>query len=157
MAGEDSSNCGRRDPVVSGDLPQALATTAITADCLTIHVDRLPTDVPAFQPGSPHAGTNTFDDQIAFELGDRADDHDDGPAQGAGRIDRFAEADELDVQAIELIEHFEQVLGRACDPIARPDQDDIELARRASRIRSPSPGRLAFTPEIRSVYSRMIW
>lgn len=76
--------------------------------------------MPAFQSGSTHAGTNTFNDQVAFELRDGADDHHDGPAQGAGRIDRLAEADELDVEVVELVQHFEQVLGGACDPIARP-------------------------------------
>ena len=43
-------------------------------------------------------------------------------------IDAFAERDELDVEVSQLIEHFEEVLDRACQPIKGPDQQDIELA-----------------------------
>ena len=95
--------------MTTSDLTQAFATATIAEDGLPIDLDGLPSDVPAFQPGSSHAGTNPFNDQVAFELRDRADDHDDGPTQRAGRIDRFAEANELDVEPIKLVErnHFE--------------------------------------------------
>jgi hypothetical protein len=58
--------------------------------------------VPAFETSTPHAGADSFDDQVAFELGDGSDDHDDGAAQRAARVDIFAEADELDVDPVEL-------------------------------------------------------
>ena len=64
----------------------------------------------------------------AFEFGDRSDDDDDGAAQRAARVDLLAEADELDVEPVQLVEHFEEVPGRAGDAIAGPDQDDIEAA-----------------------------
>jgi hypothetical protein len=38
------------------------------------------TDVPALQAAPPHAGTHSLDDQVAFQFGDRADDHHDGAA-----------------------------------------------------------------------------
>jgi hypothetical protein len=49
-----------------------------------------------------------LDDQIAFKLGDGADDDHDRAAQRAACVDLFAEADELDVQAIQLIEDLEE-------------------------------------------------
>jgi hypothetical protein len=49
------------------------------------------------------------------------------------------------------------VLHRPGDPVGSPDQNDLELPRRASRIMASSPGRLAFVPLILSVYSSTIW
>ena len=40
----------------------------------------------------------------------------------------LAEADELDVEPVQLVEHFEEVPDRSGDPIEGPDQDDIEAA-----------------------------
>jgi len=110
-----------------GDLAQALAALAVAEDSFAIDGDGLPADVPALEPGAPHAGAHPLDDQVAFKLRDRTDDDDDSPAQRAGRIDRLAEADELDVEAIELVQDLEEVPGRACDAITGPDQDDVEL------------------------------
>ena len=106
MAVQHALYSGRRDPVTFGDLPEAKSAATIAADCLSIDSDRLPADVPPFKPGSPHAGFHSLDDQVALELGDRADDDHDGPAQRARGIDRLAEANELDVEPIELIEDF---------------------------------------------------
>jgi hypothetical protein len=78
------------------------------------------------EPGTPHAGAHSLDDQVTLKFSDRSDDDHDGSAQRAGRIDIFTEADELDVEPVQLVEHFEEVPGGACDPIARPDQDNLE-------------------------------
>ena len=82
----------------------------------------------AFEPGAPHAGADPLDDQVAFEFGDGADDDHDGAAQRAAGVDLLAEADELDVEPVQLVEHFEEVPDRPGDPVRRPDQDDIEAA-----------------------------
>src|SRR4051812_25707843 len=82
----------------------------------------------AFELGTPHSGTNPLDDQVAFQFGDRSDDHYDGSTQRTAGVDLLAEADELDVQPVQIIQHVEEVTSGACDPIARPDQDNIELA-----------------------------
>src|SRR6185312_5204358 len=47
-----------------------------------------------------------FDDEVAFELRDRTDDNHDRAAQGAAGIEIFTEADELDVEVVELVEHY---------------------------------------------------
>ena len=62
-----------------------------------------------------------------FQLRDGADDDDDRAAQRAGGVELFAKADELDIQAIEFIEHFEEVADAAGQPIAGPYQHNIEL------------------------------
>ena len=64
----------------------------------------------------------------AFQLSDGADDDHDGTAQRAAGIDIFPEADELYFEAVQLIEHFEEVPGGSGDTIAGPDQDNIEAA-----------------------------
>ena len=111
-----------------GEFAQAESAVTIPKNRLAIDLERLAADVPAFELGAPHAGADTFDDQVAFEFGDRADDHDDGSAQRSAGVDIFAEADELDAEMTQFIEHFQIVLNRAGDAITGPDQDDIELA-----------------------------
>jgi hypothetical protein len=81
-----------------------------------------------FEAGAPHAGADPLDDQVAFELGDGPDDDYDRPAQWAVRVDLFAEADELDAEPVQLVEHFEEMLHRAGDPVRGPDQDHAETA-----------------------------
>ncbi len=84
--------------------------------------------MPAFQARPSHAAADALDDQGSFELCDGTDDDDDGAAQRAARVDLLAEADELDAEPVELVEHFEEVPCRSGDPIAGPDQHHIEAA-----------------------------
>jgi len=91
-------------------LAKTLPVAAIAMDGFTIHGQRISSDVPALELGAPHAGAHPLDDQVAFEFGDRADDHHDGAAQRAARVDLLAEAHELDVEPAQFIKHFEEVL-----------------------------------------------
>ena len=93
----------------SRDLAQALTEPAIATDRFPVEVQRLATDVLAFELGPAHAGPDPLDDQVAFEFGDRPDDDHDGAAQRAAGVDLFTEADELDVEPVQFIEHFEEV------------------------------------------------
>ena len=119
---------GRGDAVSSGDLTDALALAAIALDGGVVELQRLASDVLALKPGAPHAGAHPFDDQVAFQFCDGADDDHDSPAQRAGGVDIFPEADELDLEPVEIVENIEEVLHRPGDPIRRPDQDNIEPA-----------------------------
>ena len=83
-------------------------------------------DVLAFETGAPHAGAHPFDDQVALQLSDGADDDYDGPAQRTAGVDLFPERDELDAYPVQVVEHLEEVTSGACDAIARPDQHDVE-------------------------------
>jgi len=94
--------------VFPGDLTKTHTALSILADRFAIEIESRPSDVPAFKTSAPHAGADSLDDQIAFKFRDRSDDHNDGAAQRAARIDLFAEADELDVEPVELVEHFEE-------------------------------------------------
>ena len=125
---DDAVDGGLGDAVSLCDLAETEAAAVIAENGLAVELERTAPDVPAFEPGAPHAGAHTLDDEVALEFGDRADDDHDGPAQRAGRIDRLTERDELDVETVELVEDLEQMFGRACDAITSPDQDDIEAA-----------------------------
>ena len=111
-----------------GQLAEALAALPIPEDGGVVEVQRLASDVLAFELGPPHAGPHPLDDEAALEFSDGADDDDDRPAQRAAGVDLLAEADELDVQPVQLVQDFEEVLRRPGDPVASPDQDDIEPA-----------------------------
>ena len=66
--------------VGSCQLALAVPVLAVFEDCFAIWLERPSADVAAFEAGSPHAGADALNDQVAFELGDGADDHYDGPA-----------------------------------------------------------------------------
>jgi hypothetical protein len=51
-----------------------------------------------------------------------------GPPERATGIDVLAKRDELDVQIGEFVEHFKEVLHRACHAIERPNEHDVEPA-----------------------------
>ena len=136
-----------------GELAQAHPAVTITKNRLAIDVEGLATDVPAFEFRPTHAGSDAFDDQRSFQFGDRTDDHDDGSAECSAGIDIFAERNELDAQATQFIEDFQIVSNRAGDAIARPDDNDIELAAASVDQELIEPGRLALAPLMRSVYS----
>ena len=80
------------------------------------------------QFGATHAGTDPFDDQVTFQLGDRTEDDNDGAAQRAGRVDVFAEADELDAETAELVQHFQIMANRTGDAVPSPDHHHVKLA-----------------------------
>ena len=109
-----------------GQLPEALTILAVPNDGFAIKFERPASDVTAFETSTPHAGADLLDDQGAFEFRDRTDDDHDGTPQRSAGVDALAEAYELDFQAIQLVEHFEEVPGRAGDAVRCPYQDDIE-------------------------------
>lgn len=85
-------------------------------------------DVPAFEASATHSSPDPLDDQRAFQLRDGRDDYDDGAAQRAAGIKLLPEADELDVQPVQFIQHFQEVTHAPGQSIAGPDQHDIEVA-----------------------------
>ncbi len=99
---------GFRNAVSAGDLAEAQAALTITADGSVVEFERPAPDGTPFQPGSAHAGLDPFDDQAALELRDGADDDDQSAAQRSAGIDVLAEADELDVQPVQLVKDLEQ-------------------------------------------------
>jgi hypothetical protein len=111
-----------------GDLTEALSTPTVSEDCFAVENERRASDVLTFQTGAPHAGTHSLDDQTAFQFSDATDDDHDGAAQRSAGVDLLPEGDELDVQPVEFVQHFQEVTSRASDAITRPDQNHIEAA-----------------------------
>jgi hypothetical protein len=120
MLSKDALDGGRRDPVPFGDLTDTLALASIPLDCWIIQYKWIAADVLAFEAGASHAGAHPLDDQVALKLSDGADDDDDSPAERAGGIDVFSEADVLDVEPAELVKYIEEVLDRPGKPVRSP-------------------------------------
>jgi hypothetical protein len=93
-----------------------------------VDIEWAATDVPAFEPSPSHSRPHSLDNQRSFQLGDGRDDHDDGAAQRAAGIKLLPEADVLDVQPVQFIQHFQEVTHTPGQAIASPDQDNIEAA-----------------------------
>src|ERR1039457_1364320 len=107
---EHALHGSRRDVMLFGDLSQTPATLTVLLDGEVVQYQRSPAGPLTFQPCAAHARAHSFDDQAAFKLSDRTDDHDDGAAQRAGGIDVFPEADVLDSDSIQLVQDIKEVL-----------------------------------------------
>jgi hypothetical protein len=100
----------------------------MTEHRLAIDVERPAADVPAFEFRPAHAGTDPLDDERAFQFRDDADDGDDGAAEWPAGVELFTERDELKVEMVQLIEHFQEVANGAGQSVAGPDHHHIEVA-----------------------------
>jgi len=138
-----------------------VTSLTIPQDSVAIENKWLASDVTAFELCPPHAGAYPLDDQVAFGAScDRPDDDDNSTAQGPTGVDLFAEADELDVQPVQFVEHIQEVFYYPTLAIRSdaPDQDNIESAAGGHRSSwHRDLGRLALDPLILSVYSSTIW
>jgi len=100
-----------------GNLAQALTLIPVTLDDRIVERQRIAADVLALKVGAPHAGARPLDDQGVLSSGNDAEDDDDSPAQRASGIDVLSEADVLDVEPVELVQHIEEMLHRPGDPV----------------------------------------
>jgi hypothetical protein len=110
------------------DVGQAIAAVAVPEDCNPVDLEWTSADVPALQPGATHSCPYPFDDEIALQFGDRSDDDDDGPSERAAGIEILPEANELDAEVVEFVQHFEEVPHGPGDPVRSPHQDYLEAA-----------------------------
>ena len=111
-----------------GQFAQTEAMGTIAEQGLAIYVESGTANVQAFHFCSPHAGPHAFDNKVAFEFGDGADDDDHGTAQRPAGVEILPEAEELNVQMVEFVQHFQKMPGAASQPIAGPDQHTVEAA-----------------------------
>src|ERR1035441_1072158 len=114
---EHTPDSGCRDAVAFGYLAKALALAAVMLDGGVVQYQRIASAVLAVEPCAPHAGAHPFDNKVAFQFGDGADDDDDSPAQWAAGVDVFSERDVLDVQSAQLIQNIEEVFHRPGDSV----------------------------------------
>ena len=132
--------------MVFGDLAQTATMLAIAEDRFAIKIKWAASDVSAFEPRSAHAGTDSLDNEVAFELSDGSDDDYEGAAQRAAGVDLLAEADELYIDTLQFIEHFKEVLHRPGDPVRCPDQDHIEASAAGIAHQFVQPGAFGLRP-----------
>jgi hypothetical protein len=125
------------------DLANTLTMLAVTQNGSVIQIKWTAADVSAFELCAPHAGANALDDQVAFKLGDGADDDNDGPTQRAASIDLLSEADDvrrLKGQGSRLpasnigLTSF-RMMG--CPPAHQPDLNPARLIGRADEASWP--------------------
>jgi hypothetical protein len=119
---------GCRDAMAFGDLAQALAMLAVSLDGGMVDLQRIAADGPAFKAGPPHAALDSFNDQIALQFSNSADDDHYGPAQWPGRVDVFPERDILDFQPAQFVQDIEEMLDRPGDPVRSSEEHDVEAA-----------------------------
>jgi hypothetical protein len=111
-----------------GQFTQAEAMGTIPQQSFMIDVEPWPADMLTFKLGSPHASPDALHYQVAFQFSDGADDDDDGAAQWTAGVDVFPEADELDAEVIQFIQHFQEVADRTGQSVEGPDHDYVETA-----------------------------
>ena len=70
-----------------------------------------------------------INNKVTFQLGDRADDHHDGAAQRSAGVEVLPEADVLDVQPVQLVQHFQEV---RTDLASRSDAQTITTSNAAA-------------------------
>ena len=104
--------------------------------------------------GRGHAGAHPLDDQAALQLGEGADEDEQRLAQRAAGVDLLAEADELEVEPAQLIEHLEEVLSRPGDAVAAADQDEVEPAAPGIAQQRVQAGAAGLGPRDRSTPAR---
>src|ERR1035438_10222725 len=115
--------------------------------CVPIDVEWLAADMAAFEFSAAHASPDPLDYQTAFKFGHRRDDgDDDGAARWAARIQLLTEADELDVDMAEFVQHFEKMPCGTCPAVPRHTTTTSNCPRRASTNISSRAGRRTRAP-----------
>jgi hypothetical protein len=108
------------DAITFRQLAKTLTLVAIAQDAMAIEVEWLTPDGTALELRPSHAGAHSLDDQVAFQLGDGSNNHYHRATQRAAGVDLFAEGDEFDVEAVQLVQSFKEVFHRSGDPVRGP-------------------------------------
>ena len=125
---KQAADSGAGDAAGLCDVGQTVAPVAVPKNSDPVDLDWTPADMPALQPCAAHSCSHPCDDKVAFQFFDGADDDDDGPPQWATRVEVLPEADELDLQMVESIQHLEEVPDGPGDPVRSPHQHHLEAA-----------------------------
>jgi hypothetical protein len=97
--------------VALGNLRQGHSSAAITNNLLPIDIQPRTTDLATFKLCTSHTAFDTLDHQRSFQFRNRRDDsHEQTPHRIPGRH-TFSAADELDPQAIQLVDYLEEIPG----------------------------------------------
>src|SRR3954469_14236937 len=80
-----------------------------------------PAAEPSARPGCGQARLGALTDEVALELGEGAEHMEDQPAAARGGVERLLQAPEADLLPLEPLGERDQVLERAAEPVAAPD------------------------------------
>jgi len=94
------------------------------------------------------ASLHAFDDDLALELGERADDVEEQSAHRRRRVDRLGMADEVDAEIAELLQGRDQRAERAREAIVFPHQHAIEAPSACVRHRRFELGRASASAHV---------
>jgi hypothetical protein len=109
-----------------GNFRQTHSRAAVANNLRSIDLERRTTYSSTFQFRSSHPGFDSFDDQTLLELGNRTHNHDDRSTQWTGRVDIFADADELDLEVVQLVEHFQEMADISSDAVKRRNDHNVK-------------------------------
>src|SRR5688500_18076909 len=110
------------------DLAHTASLGAQRTRLLGIHMDSWPPQRRSASPCSRKACPRSFTDQLALELGESAHQMQQQPALRRRRVERLGHADEAHSERGKLIERVDHVLERPEQPIASPDDEQVEPA-----------------------------
>src|SRR2546425_12126906 len=107
-------------------------------------MERRSAESPPLGSRAIEPGLDALADDVALELGHRADDREHRLADGARGVELLLERDEGHVQAAEGVERRHEVLHTASEPIEAPHEHGLELPgpRRAHEAIESGPGLL---------------
>jgi hypothetical protein len=116
-----------------GDLAQTQAAFPAIQYPLTVNPQRRAPDLPSFHPRPPHTRLDSFDYGLPLDLRDCAHDDDHRPTERASGVDVLSQADKLDAEMIQFVEHFQEVADVSRYPVERGHEHNVKAA--ASRVR----------------------
>ena len=96
-----------------------------------------PATEPAPCPGRRQAGLGALADQVALELGQRAEHVEDALAAGRGCVGALLQRAEPDARTLEPCNRVDEVLERAPEPVEPPDDQRIAGPQVLQRGRQP--------------------
>jgi len=86
-----------------------------------------PTEGLVLLASARHTSLDPLDDDVPFKLSHSTKDREDHFAHRRRGIDGLVEADELDIEGLELFQGSDQVACTAGEPIEPGDQDSVDL------------------------------
>jgi hypothetical protein len=120
-----------------------------------VDVQRLTTNWEAVQLTPTHSGTDTFLDEVGFQLSNGANDGQEQPAHCTIRGDILSPRDELDAERVQFINDTQKCFVERASLSNAATMTTSNFRFRASRSMASRPGRRALLPETpTSMYSQ---
>src|SRR2546427_4815641 len=115
---------GAATPETARNRPEGIPVSLELADRLEVHLDARPAEPLAACPRALEARRHALADDVAFELGHRADDREHRLADRARGVELLLERDEGDVHAPEGVERRHEVLDGSREAVEAPHRSE---------------------------------